>query len=254
VEISAVNLRRGVPEDHESLARLVTGARRAAVPMMPPPVHTPEEDRAWTALQLAGEREVWVAEADEGLVGYLVLEPGWLHSLYVRPDLTGQGLGRFMLGFVKSIRPEGFGLWVFESNQGARRFYRREGLVEIRRTQGADDDEQAPDIEMAWWGEHPMAALRGRIDQVDDELAGLLDRRAALTAQVQHLKKVPGHAGRDPAREAEIGRRMGRRAPRLGPDRMRRIMHVVITESLDAAEEAGDRGPRPGPPGDVGGR
>jgi chorismate mutase/GNAT superfamily N-acetyltransferase len=226
-----------VPEDHEALARLVTDARRAAVPMMPRPVHTPEEDRAWTALQLGGEREVWIVEVGEELVGYLMLEPGWLHSIYVRPDLTGRGIGTFLLDFVKSIRPEGFGLWVFESNEGARRFYRRHGLVELRRTAGADNDERAPDIEMAWLGKDPLAALRGRIDEVDDELAVLLERRAALTAQVQRLKEVPGHAGRDPDREAEIGRRMGRRAPRLGPDRMQRIMHAVITESLDAAEE-----------------
>jgi chorismate mutase/GNAT superfamily N-acetyltransferase len=226
-----------VPEDHEALARLVTDVRRAAVPMMPRPVHTPEEDRAWTALQLGGEREVWVVEVEEELVGYLMLEPGWLHSIYVRPDLTGRGIGTFLLDFVKSIRPEGFGLWVFESNEGARRFYRRHGLVELRRTDGADNDERAPDIEMAWLGKDPLAALRGRIDEVDDELAVLLERRAALTAQVQRLKEVPGHAGRDPDREAEIGRRMGRRAPRLGPDRMQRIMHAVITESLDAAEE-----------------
>lgn len=226
-----------MPEDHEALARLVTDARRAAVPMMPRPVHTPEEDRAWTALQLGGEREVWVVEVEEELVGYLMLEPGWLHSIYVRPDLTGRGIGTFLLDFVKSIRPEGFGLWVFESNEGARRFYRRHGLVELRRTDGADNDERAPDIEMAWLGKDPLAALRGRIDEVDDELAVLLERRAALTAQVQRLKEVPGHAGRDPGREAEIGRRMGRRAPRLGPDRMQRIMHAVITESLDAAEK-----------------
>jgi hypothetical protein len=76
VDISSLNLRPGVPEDLEGVARLVTEARRAAVPMMPPSVHTPEEDRAWAAHQLAGEREVWVADVEGTLVGYLVLEPG----------------------------------------------------------------------------------------------------------------------------------------------------------------------------------
>jgi chorismate mutase len=46
----------------------------------------------------------------------------------------------------------------------------------------------------------------------------------------------PAPAGRDPDREAEIAARMARRAPRLGRERIRRIMHAVITESLDAAE------------------
>lgn len=244
MDISSVELRPGRPEDHEPLARLVTAAREAAMPAMPPPVHTAEEDRAWVARQLAGEREVWVAEEQEHeeLAGYLILEPGWLHSLYVHPRLTGRGIGGFLLDFVKALRPEGFSLWVFQSNEPAQRFYRRHGLVEIRRTDGSENDERAPDIEMAWLGEHPLAALRRRIDAVDDELAALLDRRAVLTAVAQQLKVVPGHAGRDPVREGEVVRRMARRSVRLGPERVRRIMDVVIAESLEAAEE----GPGPG--------
>lgn len=237
MDTSSLSLRPGTPDDAAALAELMTTARRAAVPMMPPGVHTPEEDRAWVGRQLAGEREVWVAEAQGRLVAYLILEPGWLHSLYVRPDLKGQGIGSFLLDFVKGLRPEGFALWVFESNEPARRFYRRHGLVEIRRTDGADNEERAPDIEMAWLGDEPFGALRRRIDAVDDELADLLDRRAALTAHVQRLKEVPGHAGRDPEREAEIAARMATRAPRLGRERVRRIMHVVISESLDAADQ-----------------
>jgi chorismate mutase len=137
---------------------------------------------------------------------------------------------------------------VFQSNRPAQRFYRRHGLVEVRGTDGTDNDEGAPELEMAWWGVDPVAALRSRIDEVDDELAGLLDRRAGLTAQVQARKPVSGHAGRDPDREAEIAARMARRAPRLGPDRMQRIVHAVITASLDAAEDP-ESGKSPDPLG-----
>jgi PPOX class probable F420-dependent enzyme len=137
------------------------------VPLMPPPVHTPEEDRAWVAEQLAGVREVWVAESAEGLVGYVVLEPAWLHSLYVRPDLKGHGIGSFLLDLVKSLRPDGFSLWVFVSNDAAQRFYRRHGLVEVRRTDGSDNDERAPDIEMAW---------PGYADRADDDVVAVTTR------------------------------------------------------------------------------
>ena len=241
MDLSSVTLRPGTPADQDALAALATDARRAAVPLMPPSVHTPEEDRAWIGRQLAGERETWVAEAGGDLVGYLVLEPEWLHSLYVRPDLAGQGLGAFLLDFVKGLRPDGFGLWVFETNEPARRFYRRHGLVEVRRTDGSGNEEHAPDVEMAWLGQDPVRELRRRIDLVDDELAELLDRRAALTALVQARKEVPGHAGRDRDREDAIVRRMAGRAPRLGSERLRRIMHAVITESLDAAEHRDPR-------------
>lgn len=148
-----LTLRPGVAEDHDALAELLTSARRAAVPMMPPPVHTPAEDRAWVARQLAGEREVYVAEAGGELVGYVILEPGWLHSLYVRPDLKRRGLGSVMLDLVKGLRRDGFSLWVFVSNVDAQAFYRRHGLVEVRRTDGSENDEGAPDIEMSWPGD-----------------------------------------------------------------------------------------------------
>jgi chorismate mutase len=127
-------------------------------------------------------------------------------------------------------------LWVFESNEGARRFYTRHGFLELRRTDGSENEERAPDLELAWAPE-PLGLLRARIDEVDDRLAAVLAERAALTTQVQRVKAVPGHAGRDAAREAEIAGRMAARAPRLGADRLRRIMDVVIRESLDAAAE-----------------
>ena len=86
---------------------------------------------------------------------------------------------------------------------------------------------------MAWPGRDPVAFFRGLIDEVDDSLADLLARRAALTRVVQDVK---GTRERDPGREAEIVERMARAAPELGPDRLARIVHAIITESLDAVD------------------
>jgi chorismate mutase len=78
------------------------------------------------------------------------------------------------------------------------------------------------------------------VDEVDDELAVLLARRAALTAAIQRFKDVPGHAGRDPDRETEIATRMAHHAPGLGVAGIRRIVHEIITVSLDAAARDAD--------------
>lgn len=231
-------LRAAVPDDAASLADLFIAARRAAYPAMPAQRRAAEEVHAWFVRQLAEGRETWVAERGADLVGYLVVDSRWLDSLYVRPDSIGQGIGTALLDLAKALRPGGFGLWVFQSNEAAQRFYARHGLVEIRRTDGSDNEEGAPDIELAWLGTDPVGALRRRVDEIDDDLARLLDRRAGLTAWIQGLKPVPGHAGRDPERESQIAERMAPRAPRLGRERIRRIMHVVISESLDAAEES----------------
>ena len=231
-------LRPATEEDARALAEVHLASRRAAVPAMPPSVHTDEETMGWVAGWLAGDAEVWVAEAAGRPVGYARLTAGWLDDLYVRPEAARQGVGSALLELVKSLRPGGFALWVFESNEPARRFYRRRGLVELEHTDGSDNEERAPDLRMAWPGEDPVGYLRSQVDEVDDDLAKSLARRAALTAAIQGYKPVPGHAGRDPDREAEIAARMARHAPELGEPGLRRIMHEVITVSLDAYARA----------------
>ena len=81
-------------------------------------------------------------------------------------------------------------------------------------------------------GTDPLGFLRGLIDDVDHQLGDLLARRAALTAAAQPHKRA---AERDPEREREIAARLAARAPALGEERLARILHAIITESLDAA-------------------
>jgi chorismate mutase len=149
----------------------------------------------------------------------------------VAPGLTGHGVGAALLDVAKAQRGDGFCLWVFETNDAARRFYRRHGLVELERTDGSTNEERVPDVRMAWPGRDPLGFLRRLIDEVDDQVGDLLARRVALTRAVQAHK--PDRT-RDPEREREIARRLARRAPELGEDRVARIVHTVITESLDA--------------------
>jgi ribosomal protein S18 acetylase RimI-like enzyme len=138
-------------DDAEALATLFTEAREAAYPSMPRPVHPPADVRRWFRSRVEDEdAEVWLAERDAVPVAVLLLEDSWLHSLYVAPGLTGQGIGTVLVDLAKSLRPGGIGLWVFESNQGAQRFYRRHGFRVVRRTDGSENEEKEPDIEMAW--------------------------------------------------------------------------------------------------------
>jgi chorismate mutase len=122
---------------------------------------------------------------------------------------------------------------VFEMNEPARRFYAHHGLVELERTDGSANEEKKPDIRMAWPGLDPLVFYRGLIDDVDAELADLLNRRVALTRAVQPHKSAQD---RDRDRERAIAEAMAPRAPALGPDRLHRIVHAIITESLDAAD------------------
>ncbi len=233
-----LTIRPAVPDDLPALAEVYLETRRAAVPAMPPIVHTPEEVRrhvgSWDLADTA--RAVWVAESDGEPVGFATVDRDWLDSLYVVPRAARRGVGSAMLDLAKAARPDGFCLWVFEANEPARRFYRERGLIDLERTDGSANEERTPDVRMAWPGREPLPFLRRLIDEVDAELGDLLARRAALTRAVQDIKH---DTNRDSVREAEIAAELARRAPALGADRTARIIDAIITESLAAAEDPG---------------
>ena len=226
-----LTLRPAGVDDLPEIAEVHIEARDAAYPSMPRTVHPPHEARAWVSGWDLSKHALWVAEADS-ILGYARFDDVWLDDLYVAPAAQGNGVGSALLDLVKAQRPAGFCLWVFESNAPARGFYTRHGLVELEHTDGWTNEENEPDLRMAWPGRDPVAFYRALIDAADLELGSILNRRAALTAAVQPHK---GSSERDPEREREIARALARRAPTLGKDRLARIVHAVITESLDAA-------------------
>jgi len=154
VTATELHVRPAVAADLPRMAELFWATRQAAVPLMPPPVHTLAEVVVhYSSFDLeSGERQAWVAEDERGLVGYAEIKADWLDDLYVAPWAQGEGIGSTLLEIVKAHRPDGFELWVFESNAPARAFYARHGLVEVERTDGSGNEERAPDIRMRWQG------------------------------------------------------------------------------------------------------
>jgi len=181
-------VRRADADDADAIADLYTEARVHAVPLMPPALHTNAEDRWYVARQL-GEPgvQMWVAEDDCGLVGFASLTSTWLNGLYVRADRKGEAIGSALLELTKSLLPDGFALWVFETNTPARNFYRRHGLVELERTDGAANEEKAPDVRMAWLGADPGTFLGAQLAEAETEVAHATARRDALRAALDTL-------------------------------------------------------------------
>lgn len=231
-----VSVRSATQGDLGAIAEVYLAARAAAA--MPPGIHPPEDVRAWVGAWDLGERDVWLAERAAAVVGYANLTPTWLDGLYVVPAAQRAGVGSTLLDLAKSVRPEGFGLWVFEMNAPARAFYARHGLLELERTNGSANEEHSPDIKMVWPGADPIACFRSLIDDTDLLLGDVLARRAALTRVVQQHKRGPSAVAdpvRDATREREIVARVAALVPELGPERVARIMHAIISESLDAS-------------------
>ena len=125
--------------------------RRALTSSLPflATVHTPEEDLAFIAGTVLPTQRVLVGCRGSVVVGFIAHDDAWVHQLYLVPEAQGHGLGSKLLEAAKAPT-DALRLWCFQANHRARRFYARHGFRELRFTDGALNDEKAPDVLLAW--------------------------------------------------------------------------------------------------------
>jgi GNAT superfamily N-acetyltransferase len=140
-------LRRATEDDVREIAGLFR--RSFGTLDFLPTLHTPEEDRAFFGAYVRDE-EVWVWEEDGRVLGFAALTADRLEHIYVDPEAHNRGIGSTLLARAKERRPQGFDLWTFQRNAGARRFYDRHGLREVERTDGSGNEEREPDMRYEW--------------------------------------------------------------------------------------------------------
>jgi GNAT superfamily N-acetyltransferase len=137
--------------DAAPVAELWLRSRRAALDVMPAPVHSDAAVREWIASRVIAEMECRVAETAAGaIVGLLALDDDWVDQLYVSPDWQTHGVGSALLDQAKRLRPGGLQLWTFVSNRGACHFYEKRGFVPVEKTDGSRNEEKAPDARYVW--------------------------------------------------------------------------------------------------------
>jgi GNAT superfamily N-acetyltransferase len=145
-----VEVRAARDDEIEALAALYFRCRNEMA-YLPP---MPEEDIPFVAKGIRGHDEILLAEQDGRFVGFMALERSpeadVLARLYVEPAEQGRGIGAALLEHAKQLRPQGLHLWVFQKNEGARRFYERHGFHLERLTDGAANMEREPDALYAW--------------------------------------------------------------------------------------------------------
>ena len=148
-------LRRARPDDADVLAVILREAMRGAMPWLPE-LHTPEDDRRFLRADVLPEKEVWVAEGDGIVSGFTALgrrgDHEFMEHLYVAPEHQRRGIGTALMERAKERRPQGFRLWVFQRNTGAREFYERHGFRVVQLTDGSGNEEKEPDALYEWPG------------------------------------------------------------------------------------------------------
>ena len=147
--MSDLELRAASPADADAIADVFIASFGTLTFL--PRLHTDEETRDFIANTVLTKDEVIVAQTGGRIVGFVAMSNGdLLEHLYVHPELTGRGIGSALLERAKARMPGGFRLWVFQANAGARRFYERHGLRIVKLTDGAENEEKAPDALYEW--------------------------------------------------------------------------------------------------------
>jgi GNAT superfamily N-acetyltransferase len=116
-----------------------------------PTLHTDDQIRSWIQNRMIPAHEVWVVEEAGSIRGFAAISGDLLGHVYVRPKDQSRGFGAALLDVVKRERPTGFRFWVFQRNEGARRFYERHGCRLVELTDGSGNEEKEPDALYEWW-------------------------------------------------------------------------------------------------------
>ena len=115
------------------------------------PVHrtfTLADDRAFFMEKMRPRNDVWVAERDGRLVGFMAVEPGWVNQLYVAVEAQGRGVGSTLIEHAKTLM-EDIRLHTFQANAAARAFYARHGFEEVA-LGISEAPEEEPDVLLRW--------------------------------------------------------------------------------------------------------
>jgi putative acetyltransferase len=146
-----MEIRLARDDELETLAELYARCQHRMT-YLPP---MPDEHIPLVAGVIGRHDELWLAEEEGRIVGFLAIEHSTnlgapvLERLYVEPADQSRGVGSALLDQAKALRPQLY-LWVFQKNTGAIRFYERHGFHLVKLTDGAENMEREPDALYAW--------------------------------------------------------------------------------------------------------
>jgi ribosomal protein S18 acetylase RimI-like enzyme len=139
-------IRRARPADGAEVSRVFVAARDQMT-YLP---RIDDEHRPLLGSWFIERGAIFVAEEDGVVVGFSGIKDGELTHLYVDPAAQNRGLGSALLEHAKAESADGLFLWVFQKNEGARRFYERHGFRLAELTDGSGNMEREPDARYEW--------------------------------------------------------------------------------------------------------
>jgi len=127
---SPVRLRRYEPRDEDAAIALWLRSWQAAFPQIDFAARLEWWRQRWRS-ELVPKAAIAIAEADDGVVGFVTVDPstGYLDQIVVAPQRWGCGIGAALIAEAKRLSPAGLALDVNTDNARAIRFYEKLGFV-----------------------------------------------------------------------------------------------------------------------------
>jgi ribosomal protein S18 acetylase RimI-like enzyme len=116
--------------------------------------HPIAEQKNYFVTQVLPRNSVRMAMLEEQLVGFIAASRESVAQLHVRIGFQRRGIGRRMLAWAKEQSGGSLWLYTFARNQGAQRFYEREGFRIVAR--GFEPMWQLEDIKYEWTRGDPV--------------------------------------------------------------------------------------------------
>jgi len=139
-------IRRATEADAAEVSRVFVAARDG-MPYLP---RIDDEHRPVLGGWFIERGPIFVDEDDGRVLGFSGVKDGELTHLYVDPAAQNRGVGSRLMEHAKAESAGGLYLWVFQKNEGARRFYERHGFQLVELTDGSGNMEREPDARYEW--------------------------------------------------------------------------------------------------------
>lgn len=141
--MNSTTVRRATPLDIAHVAQVFIEARTQCLPFLNWQYELDIVEAVFH--RRLTDTEMFVAEIEGQVVGFITVLPGEIEDLYLHPDYHRRGIGSALLqeGLSRAGAPTR--LWVFQENRAARAFYESHGFLLEFETDGSANMEKVPD-------------------------------------------------------------------------------------------------------------
>ncbi|MEN8381208.1 N-acetyltransferase [Acinetobacter radioresistens] len=142
---SWINIRPASSDDFEKLVDIWFEASIRAHHFIPESYW--EENKAEMQNNYLPRSEVYLAEDEQQIYGFIALVENEIAAIFVAPDQQGKGIGKLLISHAKNLRPQ-LVLNVYQDNKNSIAFYKSEGFEVVQ--ESFETETQSKVFVMSW--------------------------------------------------------------------------------------------------------